>query len=400
MRISPTEQPLEPTKAYFHVIIAPVFNSPELSDGAKLLYALISSLTNEFGYCWATNAYLAKQRNVSVNTIQNYIGSLAKEGFIHLLYADSNSQRRIYLQRPSDKEVLQFTSLYKDKESFTEAFAQGEPEQATQEEPIKEVTQASGDEPIPESDTPPKKLGGGLKNLTPPHPKFCTPPHPIFWVQNNISYNNKKLNNTYNSEKNSKKVEKPPKTPKKHLFTESVVANLETFCAKVVEGEHGSKYKEYDLVFYYHALLNWSLSGNNKKTDWVATARTWMLKSKGASKKLFKGQISDRAKQWMALIEELFMFDANNEFTHSYVSKFLAWIDTLTKDKQDVFYHSFWAYMILFKGNKNTAPIMSIQYRCSIEKFLGSEAQGYQDGSWIAKNWEKEVTAIIESQKK
>lgn len=73
-------------------------------------------------------------------------------------------------------------------------------------------------------------------------------------------------------------VPKPPKLPPKPkptqcLFVDSEFYDLEKFTAEFV----GSKYEGYNLEFYYEKVLNWSNSGSHKKTDWIATARNFML---------------------------------------------------------------------------------------------------------------------------
>lgn len=38
-----------------------------------------------------------------------------------------------------------------------------------------------------------------------------------------------------------------------------------------------AKYQHYDLEYYYQRVLNWSDSGENKKVDWIATTRNFIL---------------------------------------------------------------------------------------------------------------------------
>jgi len=55
-----------------------VLGDNTLTDGARLLYVLISSLCASKGYCWATNSYFAEFFNVSEATISSRITELDK----------------------------------------------------------------------------------------------------------------------------------------------------------------------------------------------------------------------------------------------------------------------------------------------------------------------------------
>lgn len=54
----------------------------------------------------------------------------------------------------------------------------------------------------------------------------------------------------------------------------------------------GEKYQKHDLDYYYQRLLNWSDSGENKKSDWIATGRNFILSDESAGKARFKSQNS------------------------------------------------------------------------------------------------------------
>ena len=85
-------------QSYYAVIPATVRYSKEVCDGAKLLYAEITSLCNKEGFCWAKNAYFAELYSKSPDTISRWISELARAGFILTLVdsADGNS-RKIWL---------------------------------------------------------------------------------------------------------------------------------------------------------------------------------------------------------------------------------------------------------------------------------------------------------------
>jgi hypothetical protein len=60
------------------------------------------------------------------------------------------------------------------------------------------------------------------------------------------------------------------------LMKNSAVKDLESF-KKAFEG---TEYEKYDLKHYFDKVLNWSDSKGAKKKDWVATARTFMIRDK------------------------------------------------------------------------------------------------------------------------
>ncbi len=68
--------------AYDAVIPAHVLLDENLSDAAKLFYAVIRGLSREKGYCWATNTYLAKYVKKSPTTIKTLIKQLRECGYI------------------------------------------------------------------------------------------------------------------------------------------------------------------------------------------------------------------------------------------------------------------------------------------------------------------------------
>lgn len=65
-----------------------------LSAGAKLLYAEISSLTDARGYCFASNAYFCELYGISEDTVQRYLRALKKTGFIRIEDGDGGTGRR------------------------------------------------------------------------------------------------------------------------------------------------------------------------------------------------------------------------------------------------------------------------------------------------------------------
>lgn len=96
-------------------------------------------------------------------------------------------------------------------------------------------------------------------------------------------------------EKETVKEEEKEKEPyiHPHLFTESEFFNFPKFTEAITSGDAGEKYLPFDENYYYEAVKNWSANGN-KKIDWIATARGFMLKDlkKGEAKikKEFQGK--------------------------------------------------------------------------------------------------------------
>ena len=96
---------------YWAVLPAAIRYDPELPASAKLLYAEISSLTDQRGYCYATNAYFEKLYELSERTVIRLIRALEAAGYLRI--EDNNGgkdQRRLYagvnpLQLPPDKNV-------------------------------------------------------------------------------------------------------------------------------------------------------------------------------------------------------------------------------------------------------------------------------------------------------
>ena len=88
---------------YYAIIPADVRYCKELNASAKLLYGEITALSNEKGYCWATNAYFAELYGTSKRSVSRWIQSLEIAGFIqvNLVKADSGQilERRLSISQ-------------------------------------------------------------------------------------------------------------------------------------------------------------------------------------------------------------------------------------------------------------------------------------------------------------
>lgn len=69
-----------------------------LSDGAKMLYAEVMTLTTKSKCCWATNSYFSKAFDKSRGTVSRYISELDTAGHVRITFFIQNgkTKRRIY----------------------------------------------------------------------------------------------------------------------------------------------------------------------------------------------------------------------------------------------------------------------------------------------------------------
>ena len=72
-----------------------------LNSTDKLVYGIIKALSNNKGYCFATNDYISKRANLSKSTISNTIRKLKKYDYISAKTIDY--QRRIYIKVDTNK---------------------------------------------------------------------------------------------------------------------------------------------------------------------------------------------------------------------------------------------------------------------------------------------------------
>ena len=70
--------------SYYSIITANVRYDNRLTDSEKLLFAEITSLSNKYGYCTATNSYFARLYEVVKETISRRISNLNKYGYLKI----------------------------------------------------------------------------------------------------------------------------------------------------------------------------------------------------------------------------------------------------------------------------------------------------------------------------
>lgn len=69
-------------RGYYAVIPADVRYDTRLTSGAKLLFAEITALSNDKGFCWAGNKYFASLYSVSERNITRWINELVDCGYV------------------------------------------------------------------------------------------------------------------------------------------------------------------------------------------------------------------------------------------------------------------------------------------------------------------------------
>lgn len=95
---------------YYAIIPANIRYDQDLPPNAKLLYGEITALSNEKGYCWASNSYFSDLYGVTKKTISNWIGSLVNKNYLYsqTIYKENSKEikeRRLYLTPPIEKNV-------------------------------------------------------------------------------------------------------------------------------------------------------------------------------------------------------------------------------------------------------------------------------------------------------
>lgn len=92
---------------YYAVIPATVLFNKELKPNEKLLYALITSLSNKGGFCYASNKYLGEKLGVDHKTVSRWLGDLRRYNYL-IIDIIRNEQQEIIQRKiyPNDIPYL------------------------------------------------------------------------------------------------------------------------------------------------------------------------------------------------------------------------------------------------------------------------------------------------------
>jgi hypothetical protein len=90
---------------YYAIIPADVRYDKNLTDKEKLLYGEITALSNQEGYCWASNEYFANLYGSSTRTIRSSITKLEENGYLRrqLIYKKDSKEVEKRLLYPMTK---------------------------------------------------------------------------------------------------------------------------------------------------------------------------------------------------------------------------------------------------------------------------------------------------------
>ena len=79
---------------YYCVIPSNVMDDDRLTPNSKLMYGLISSLTNQKGYCYANNQFFQAYFKKNKNTIIGWLNQLKEANHIQIEFDPKNSNKR------------------------------------------------------------------------------------------------------------------------------------------------------------------------------------------------------------------------------------------------------------------------------------------------------------------
>jgi len=89
---------------YFALVPSNVLCNKKISDSSKILYGVILGLSNKYGYCYASNDYLAVDRDVSLATLKRYLKELRDNKLIIVEISSKNVRRITPIIEPTPYE--------------------------------------------------------------------------------------------------------------------------------------------------------------------------------------------------------------------------------------------------------------------------------------------------------
>ncbi len=109
----------KPKPSFWAIIPATVRYDEVVGSTAKLLFAEMTALSNQEGYCWASNQYFADLFKISVTQVSRLVGTLEDRKFIKTFVDNKlGNKRKIYPQVNAESSVKES----KKSETFEERF--------------------------------------------------------------------------------------------------------------------------------------------------------------------------------------------------------------------------------------------------------------------------------------
>lgn len=223
-------QHINHSPSYYSILTAEVRYSDKLTDFEKVLFSDITALTNKQGYCNATNKYFANVFNKSIRSITRSISKLIENQFLKcdLIYDENHQiiERRLSVACHS-------VSIPMDK---------------------------NGERGIDKN---------GVRG-----------------IDKNVYYNN--INNINNIKRNKERggtsSQHAPTAPLK--FKKPLLKDIQEYMQAYAEqkGKTIKSGEEAEMFFNYYEGNGWKVGKNNMK-DWMATVRTWVIRSSSDYKK-------------------------------------------------------------------------------------------------------------------
>lgn len=95
---------------YYAIIPASVRYDKNLIKGSTLLYGEITALSNQKGFCWASDNYFAELYGVDKRSIQRWLSSLEENGYIQRIVEREGKQIKNRYIKICDKNVSTLTT--------------------------------------------------------------------------------------------------------------------------------------------------------------------------------------------------------------------------------------------------------------------------------------------------